>query len=99
MGRPSWAVRRGSDVDVRFERATGDREAAVDAFGVTAPHRVLVLDGDDPVVPGLEELVDDPGPVDLAEAGDAVAPPAAHPGLLVEDLAEDAVPVAGRGVN
>src|SRR6202034_4011274 len=57
----------------------GDEQAVKEAAGVPRPHRILVLDGDDPVEADLVESVNDLGPVDGPEARDAVAVPAGVP--------------------
>ena len=103
--RDAWAAFRR--LEGRVRRATSGlsvRSAmtspSLHALGVAAPDRVLVLDRDDAVVArprGARRQ--DAAPVDLAEARDPVAPPAADPRLpAVDHLAEDAVPVAGRRV-
>ena len=75
-----WAIRRPSST----------------LLGRAAPHRVLVLDRQHAVEAALVERVDVAAEVDLAEAGDAVAPPAHVPRVLLArgDAAEEAVAVA-----
>jgi hypothetical protein len=58
-----------------------------------APDRVLVLAGDRAIKAAGIEGVDDPVPIQLTAAGDAVAPPAGVPGPEAGDrLTEDAIP-------
>jgi hypothetical protein len=44
-----------------------------------------VFDGEDSLVAALVEGVDDGSPVDLAQSGNAVAPPADIPGVFADD--------------
>src|SRR5436190_1992252 len=61
-----------------------DLEPGEHLLGRAAPDRVLVLDGHDAAVARLVEPVDQRRPVDLAETGHAVAPPAHVPGVLAQ---------------
>ena len=72
-----------------------------DLVGIAAPDGILVLDGHEPFESPVAEPLDDPSPVDLAEAGDPVPPPAAVPrvGRSVDGPPEVAVPVARRRVD
>src|SRR3954468_21588170 len=70
---------RGSRHEQRTQRATRDLETGLDPRLGATPDGVLVLDGEDAVEPALVERVDHAAPVDLAETGHPVAPPADVP--------------------
>ena len=79
-----------------------DAQARLDQLGRAAPDRVLVLDRQHAVEPALVERVDVAAEVDLAEAGDAVAPPAHVPRVVLarRGAAEEPVAVAlARGTS
>src|ERR1700735_1877009 len=57
----------------------GDEQAVKEATGVPRPHRILVPHGDAPVEADMVESVNDLGPFNGPEAGDAVAVPAGVP--------------------
>ena len=80
----------------RAQVGLGDPQALLDLLGRAAPDRVLVLDRQHAVEAALVERVDVAAEVDVAEAGDAVAPPAHVPRVLLAGRRppEEAVAVA-----
>lgn len=83
--------------DQRSECAVGDFQACVDPLGAAVPDRVVMLHGDHTVVPALVKPVHQPAPVDLAEAGSAVAPPLRVGRVGAVDWAGVTAPVAAVG--
>jgi len=83
--------------DKGVQGVRGDLHALEDLVQGAAPDGVFVFDGDIAVVAGPVERVDDLVPVDLAAAGDAVAPPSDVGGRGACDrFAEDSVAVRAR---
>src|ERR671913_463642 len=68
-----------------------EHESTLELLFTAAPHRILVLDGDDVVVPRVVQHRQERRPVDDSPTRQTVAPPLTSPWRAVELTAIDAV--------